>query len=78
MEPTEAQLRSLFRLIQINWQRSGLLYDFSPDLDSVYPGCYLAIFGTPTTHSEWELTKVYYIYSNGSFLDEDDISEESL
>jgi hypothetical protein len=73
MQPTEAQLRRLYELIRANWQRSGLLYDFVPDLDSVYPGCYLAVFGTPTNHSEWKLTKAYYIYPNGAFLDEDDI-----
>lgn len=73
MEPTEAQLRQLYRLIEINWQHSGLLYYFAPEPDSVYSGCYLAIFGTPINHSEWNLTKVYYIYVDGSFLDEDDI-----
>ena len=76
MKPTEEQLRQLYELIQANWQRSGLLYDFAPDPDSVYPGCYLAIFGTPINHSRWKLTKAYYIYPDGSFLDEDHISEE--
>jgi hypothetical protein len=74
MEPTEAQLRKLYELIRVNWQRSGLLYYFAPEPDSIYLGCYLAIFGTPINHSEWELTKAYYIYFDGSFLDEDDIS----
>jgi hypothetical protein len=73
MKPTEAQLRQLYALIQANWQQSGLLYDFAPDPDSIYPGCYLAIFGIPINHSEWNLTKAYYIYSDGSFLDEDNI-----
>lgn len=72
MEPTEAQLRQLYKLIQVNWQQSGLLDDFLPDPNSFYPGCYLTIFGTPVNNSEWILTKVYYIYPDGSFLDEDD------
>lgn len=72
-EPTEAQPRRLYELIQINWRRSGLLYDFGLDLNSVYIGCYLAVFGTPIDNSNWELTKAYYIYRDGSFLDEDDI-----
>jgi len=55
-------------------QQSGLLYDFTPDPDSVYAGCYLAVFGTPINPSEWQPTKAYYIYPNGSFLDEDDFS----
>ena len=75
MKPTEAQLRQLYDLIQANWQRSGLLYDFAHDLNSVYPGCYLAVFGIPVNNSEWTLTKAYYIYTDGSFLDEDDIAE---
>jgi hypothetical protein len=74
MEPTEAQLRQLYNLIQTNWQQSGLLYDFTPDPDSIYAGCYLAVFGTPINPSEWQLTKAYYIYPDGSFLDEDDFS----
>ena len=74
MEPTEAQLRQLYDLIQTNWQQSGLLYEFRLDPDSVYAGCYLAVFGTPINHSEWQPTKVYYIYPDGSFLDEDDFS----
>ena len=74
MEPTQSQLRQLYGLIRINWQQSGLLYYFAPEPDSVYLGCYLAIFGTPINHSEWELTKAYYIYTDGYFLDEDDIS----
>jgi hypothetical protein len=73
MEPTENQLRQLYALIQANWQRSGLLYDFAPDPDSFYSGCYLAIFGTPLNSSDWQLTKAYYIYPDGSFLDEDDL-----
>lgn len=77
MKPTEAQLRQLYELIQANWQRSGLLYYFAPDPESVYFGCYLAIFGTPINHSEWELTKAYYIYPDGSFLDEDNIFGEN-
>jgi hypothetical protein len=76
MQPTEAQLRQLYELIRANWQQSGLLYDFAPDPDSVLPGCYLAIFGTPINDSSYSLTKVYYIYLDGSFLDEDDISGE--
>jgi hypothetical protein len=70
MEATEAQLRKLYELIQINWPLSGLLYDFVPDLDSVYTGCYVAVFGTPLNNSEWTLTTVYYIYIDGSFLSE--------
>ena len=70
MKPTEAQLRQLYKLIQVNWQLSGLLYDFAPDPDSVYNGCYVAVFGTPVSHSEWMLTTVYYIYVDGSFLSE--------
>lgn len=77
MKPTEAQLRQLYELIQTNWQRSGLLYEFALDTDSVYPRCYLAVFGTPINHSEWELTKAYYIYPDGSFLDEDNIFGEN-
>lgn len=73
MQLTEAQLRQLYHLIQINWRQSGLLYYFAPEPDSVYAGCYLAIFGTPINNSEWELTKAYYIYVDGSFLDEDDV-----
>ena len=73
MQPTEAQLRKLYQLIKINWTNSGFLYDFQPDTDSVYQGCYLAVFGIPISNSDWKLTKVYYIYPNGSFLDEDDI-----
>ena len=76
MKPIEAQLRRLYELIQTNWQWSGLLYDFAPDPDSIRHGCFLAIFGTPVNHSEWELTKAYYIYPDGSFLDEDDLSGE--
>ncbi|PSF35196.1 hypothetical protein C7H19_17600 [Aphanothece hegewaldii CCALA 016] len=76
MKPTEAQLRQLYELIRANWQRSGLLYDLAPDLESFYFGCYLAIFGTPVNSSEWELTKAYYIYPDGSFLDEDDLFGE--
>lgn len=74
MKPTEAQLRQLYELIRVNWRQSGLLYEFAPDPDSVYPGCYLAIFGTPIDPSNYDLKKVYYIYPDGSFLDEDDIS----
>jgi hypothetical protein len=70
MQPTEAQLRQLYKLIQDNWQRSGLLYDFGADLDSVYPGCYVAVFGTPVNHSDWTLTQAYYIYADGTFLSE--------
>jgi hypothetical protein len=70
MEPTEAQLRRLHQLIQTNWRQSELLYDFAPDLDSVYPGCYLAVFGTPINNSEWLLTQAYYIYVDGSFISE--------
>ena len=70
MKPTEAQLRQLYELIQVNWQLSSLLYDFVPDPDSVYTGCYVAVFGTPVNNSEWLLTTVYYIYVNGSFLSE--------
>lgn len=70
MKPTEAQLRKLYELIQVNWQLSGLLYDFTPDPDSVYTGCYVAVFGTPVSNSEWTLTTVYYIYVDGSFLSE--------
>lgn len=70
MKPTEEQLRQLYELIQINWQLSGLLYDFVPDPDSVYTGCYVAVFVTPVNHSEWTLSTVYYIYSDGSFLSE--------
>jgi hypothetical protein len=70
MKPTEAQLRQLYKLMQVNWQLSGLLYDFLPDPDSVYTGCYVAVFGTPINNSEWTLTTVYYIYMDGSFLSE--------
>jgi hypothetical protein len=70
MEPTEAQLRRLHYLIQANWRQSGLLYDFAPDPHSVYPGCYLAVFGVPIDHSDWSLTQAYYIYVDGSFLSE--------
>lgn len=73
MQPTDNQLRRLYSLIRVNWQQSGLLYDFAPDPDSVYSGCYLAIFGTPVDNSNYNLTKVYYIYPDGSFLDEDDL-----
>jgi hypothetical protein len=75
MEPTEAQLRRLYELIQINWLQSGLLYDFGLDPDSIFFGCYLAVFGTPIDNSNWELTKAYYIYQDGSALDEDDIQK---
>jgi hypothetical protein len=70
MKPTEAQLRQLYELMQVNWRLSGLLYDFVPDPDSVYNGCYVAVFGTPVSNSEWTLTTVYYIYVDGSFLSE--------
>lgn len=70
MNPTESQLRRLYELIQVNWQLSALLYDFVPDPDSVYTGCYVAIFGTPISNSDWTLTIVYYIYTDGSFLSE--------
>jgi len=73
MEPTEAQLRRLYKLIQRNWRQSNLLYNFAPDPESVIRGCYLAVFGTPINHSEWTLTKAYYIYPDGGYLDEDDI-----
>jgi hypothetical protein len=49
---------------------SGLLYEFAPDINSIYPGCYLAVFGTPVNNSEWTLTQAYYIYTDGSFLSE--------
>jgi hypothetical protein len=49
---------------------SGLLYEFALDINSVYPGCYLAIFGTPVNHSEWTLTQAHYIYADSSFLSE--------
>ena len=49
---------------------SGLLYEFAPDINSMYPGCYLAVFGTPVNNSEWTLTQAYYIYIDGSFLSE--------
>ncbi len=75
MEPTEARLRRLYELIRLNWRYSGLLYDFGLDPDSMFVGCYLAVFGTPIDHSRWTLTKAYYIYQNGSVLDEDDISK---
>lgn len=68
--PTEAQLRKLHNLIQDNWKVSGLLYEFAPDINSIYPGCYLAVFGTPVNNSEWTLTQAYYIYTDGSFLSE--------
>ena len=77
MSPTERQLKKLYELIQFNWRYSSLLYDFAPDPDSVYPGCYLAIFGTPIDNSDYKLTKVYYIYPNGAFLDEDDFLGDS-
>ena len=70
MKPTEAQLRRLHDLIQDNWKTSGLLYEFAPDINSIYPGCYLAVFGTPINNSEWTLIKAYYIYTDGSFLSE--------
>jgi hypothetical protein len=70
MEPTELQLRKLHDLLQDNWRQSELLYDFAPDHNSVYPGCYLAVFGTPINHSDWTLTQAYYIYIDGSFLSE--------
>jgi len=73
MEPTESQLRQLYQLIRDNWRQSGLLYDFSPDPESIYNGCYLAIFGTPIDNSNYILKKVYYIYPDGFFLDEDDL-----
>jgi hypothetical protein len=73
MQPTDAQLRRLYQLIQINWRYSGLLYYFRLDPESVYEGCYLAVFGTHINHSEWELTKSYYIYVDGFFIDEDNI-----
>ena len=68
--PTESQLRQLHNLIQDNWKMSGLLYEFAPDIKSMYPGCYLAVFGTPVNNSEWTLTQAYYIYIDGSFLSE--------
>ena len=49
---------------------SGLLYEFAPDINSIYPGCYLAVFGTPVNNSEWTLTQAYYIYADGTFLSE--------
>lgn len=72
MSPTDKQLKRLYELIQINWRQSSLLYDFAPDPESVFPGCYLAIFGIPIDSSNYDLTKVYYIYADGHFLDEDD------
>ncbi|MEB3249750.1 MAG: hypothetical protein VKK07_10440 [Merismopediaceae bacterium] len=77
MPPTDRQLKKLYELIQLNWRDSGLLYDFAPDPDSVYPGCYLAIFGTPIDNSNYDLAKVYYIYPDGHFLDEDDFLGDS-
>jgi hypothetical protein len=77
MKPTEAQLRQLHKLIQTNWKESGLLYDFAPDPDSIFQGCYLAIFGTPIDNSDYKLTKVYYIYPDGRYLDEDDFLGET-
>ncbi len=69
-QPTDAQLRQLYELILSNWQQSGLLYGFTPDPDSVFPGCYVALFGTPVNHSEWTLTNAYYIYMDGRFISE--------
>jgi len=71
MEPTNEQLRRLYKLIQRNWRQSNLLYDFAPDLE-VIKGCHLAVFGTPIDHSNWTMTKVYYIYPDGAYIDEDD------
>jgi hypothetical protein len=69
-QPTDAQLRRIYELIQSNWQQSGLLYEFGIDPNSVFDGCYLAVFGTPIDSSEWTLTEAYYIYTDGYYLSE--------
>ncbi|PZV23705.1 MAG: hypothetical protein DCF12_18445 [Snowella sp.] len=47
---------------------SNLSNDFAPDPDSIYPGYYLAIFGTPIDNSDYKLSKVGVAESEYKFV----------
>lgn len=76
MEPSDKQLRTLYRLIKENWTQSRLLYEFGPDGESLTDDrCFVAVLGTPVDGGmpDMQTSKCYLIYQDGDCLDEDDI-----